>query len=306
MKYCSDQAQASTPTSYPASTDKTWQYTDYSGCVVTYAPTSSATHNIQTYQAFVSKFFDGPFSYWKVSIDNTKGSETCSAGEPSVVTEDQEQVEFQGIQFWLDGDPEEIPADDDYSDFLEVNDKLIGDTEVLPGAKGKSYTVYRGELKPFVSMYINDAPAEQVDKASDTSDEEPAESASAKALDSKTFEHFKVSLLDEKKSGALYGAEVETCVVKLGPDPQGNKTRVSRDPWSFAYGTQGAGVPANTVDPLGTFGKVLPAESLLAEDECVSGWLTYDTSGNGFPEGMLYSNSYGEQATFTERATPFR
>lgn len=122
-----------------------------------------------------------------------------------------------------------------------------------------------------------------------------AKSASDDDSFTKTFEHFSVSVLDKKVAGSVTGYKVKVCVVKLGPDPQGNRTRVSRDPWSFPV--EGQDVPAEAAS---RFGRPYPAESLLSVGECVSGWLTYDDEdGTKAPaDAIKYSNSYGETATF--------
>jgi len=290
-----------------ASVDGIWQFTTDSGCVVTYTPVKKYNSDMQEYMSFDSKYYKtSGYHWWKVTVDNRKGSESCSLGEydPTVVTKDGKQLTFSDMNadFRHGMDEGDMASDDDYTNYLQAHDNLFGETildDTKPGAKTTTYTVVNGKLKPFVSMYIQNVQGQRIGTGEFAKKSAQHTDNSNKALATQTFKYFKATVLDKEVKGKVVGYKVEVCVVKLGPDPQGNKTRVSRDPWYFAYGTTGAGVPANTVEPSSQFGSVYPAESLLAEGQCVSGWLTYNVGDNQLPNGMIYTNSYGEQATFS-------
>jgi hypothetical protein len=54
-----------------------------------------------------------------------------------------------------------------------------------------------------------------------------------------TFKHFKVTVSEVKRHGASQvRIKAKVCVRSLPPDPQGNRTRISRDPWAVRAGGQ--------------------------------------------------------------------
>ena len=106
---------------------------------------------------------------------------------------------------------------------------------------------------------------------------------------SATFRHFKVTVtrLIQTKSDAKPLAKV--CVRSLPPDPQGNRTRISCDPWSIRAG-------GRTVKPTsGTF----PREATYKKGQCASGSMIFKTSQK--VAKIEYANFVGNKAVWDVR-----
>jgi hypothetical protein len=124
---------------------------------------------------------------------------------------------------------------------------------------------------------------------------------------SATFRHFRVTVarLTQTKSQAKLLAKV--CVRSLPPDPQGDRTRISWDPWSIRAG-------GKTVKPTsGTF----PREATYRKGQCASGSMIFKTSQK--VAKIKYANFVGNKAVWdagdlsakpetetTETTTPHR
>lgn len=110
---------------------------------------------------------------------------------------------------------------------------------------------------------------------------------------SATFEHFKVTVSDvdyESASEPLVRAEV--CVRSLPPNPQGNRTRISWDPWSVTAGTRAsqAGYRGDTPEHM------FPSDATYAVGECASGWIPFPIQGD--LDIIRYANGVGDRAVW--------
>ena len=61
------------------------------------------------------------------------------------------------------------------------------------------------------------------------------------AAGSAAFKHFKVSVRQVKQGSPGVHVLAEVCVRALPPDPQGDKTRISWDPWTIWTGFKSVG-----------------------------------------------------------------
>lgn len=112
-----------------------------------------------------------------------------------------------------------------------------------------------------------------------------------------TFENFRVTvdrLSPNSGTGLLIRAKV--CVTKLPKNPQGNKTRISWDPWSVLSETRRA--KAGVLDghpPSDMF----PQESLYEVGDCASGQIPFAALANSEPiTSIRYANGVGNSATW--------
>jgi hypothetical protein len=85
---------------------------------------------------------------------------------------------------------------------------------------------------------------------------------------SATFKHFKVTASKITQKGSRVRLFAKVCVRSLPPNPQGNRTPISWDPWSVRAG--GETIKPNT----GTF----PARATYKVRQCASGWIGFKTS----------------------------
>jgi hypothetical protein len=107
------------------------------------------------------------------------------------------------------------------------------------------------------------------------------------------FENFEVTVTRVGSYVDRSTAWARVCVRKLPPDPTGQTTRVSIDPWAIVVGERSLaarkpGEPSPSDYPLETF---------LRVGECVQGWIEFPA----VPEGsrlrsVRYENSLGDRA----------
>jgi hypothetical protein len=108
---------------------------------------------------------------------------------------------------------------------------------------------------------------------------------------SATFEHFKVTVQDiryKSHSQALVKARV--CVRSLPPDPQGNRTRISWDPWSVTAGPRAAKAGYRGDAPA----RLFPSARTYRVGQCASGWIPFRLRGQ--LDTIRYANFVGDRA----------
>lgn len=110
------------------------------------------------------------------------------------------------------------------------------------------------------------------------------------------FEHFTVTVSEltwTSRSKLLVRAKV--CVRTLPPDPQGDRTRISWDPWTVRAGST-ASKPTAGEDGRGPD---FPYEATYKEGSCASGWLHFAIKGD--VDTIVYSNGVGDHAVWSAR-----
>ena len=111
---------------------------------------------------------------------------------------------------------------------------------------------------------------------------------------SATFEHFEATV-QRVRHGKDVQVLAEVCVLSLPPDPQGDRTRISWDPWSVWTGSKSVDAAPSAVRLKDGF----PAESAYRVGECASGWIPFPT--NMRPVRINYKNGVGDVAVWDGR-----
>ena len=93
-----------------------------------------------------------------------------------------------------------------------------------------------------------------------------------------------------EKSQALVLAKV--CVRSLPPDPQGNRTRISWDPWSVTAGTRAAEAGYDSDPP----SRMFPSDKTYRVGQCASGWIPFEIRGR--LDTVRYANGGGDKAVW--------
>jgi hypothetical protein len=106
-----------------------------------------------------------------------------------------------------------------------------------------------------------------------------------------TFKHFKVTIRRVRREADVQ-VEAEVCVRSLPPDPQGNRTRISWDPWSIRTGSKNVDAARSAAPLKGGF----PAEETYRVGECASGWIPFPTKA--WPTRIIYKNGVGDIAVW--------
>lgn len=106
-----------------------------------------------------------------------------------------------------------------------------------------------------------------------------------------TFEHFKVTVRQVRRESDVR-VLAEVCVRSLPPDPQGNRTRISWDPWSVWTGSKNVDAGRSATPLKGGF----PAERLYRVGQCASGWIPFPTTAT--PARINYNNGVGDVAVW--------
>lgn len=108
---------------------------------------------------------------------------------------------------------------------------------------------------------------------------------------SATFQHFEVTVRKVRRSDDIQ-VLAEVCVLSLPPDPQGNRTRISWDPWSVWTGSKSVDAARSAARLEGGF----PAERTFRVGECASGWIPFPTKVR--PVRINYKNGLGDIAVW--------
>jgi hypothetical protein len=135
----------------------------------------------------------------------------------------------------------------------------------------------------------NTASAKQTATAQKTS--HSSGSASATQGGTATFKHFKVTLRRVRREADVQ-VLAKVCVRSLPPDPQGNRTRISWDPWSVRAGSKNVDAARSAAALKGGF----PAEGTYKVGECASGWIPFPT--RAWPTRIIYKNGVGDVAVW--------
>ncbi len=110
---------------------------------------------------------------------------------------------------------------------------------------------------------------------------------------SAVFRHFKVAVSKvERRSDSQVVVRAQVCVRSLPPDPQGNRTRISWDPWSVRAGNQTVDAELAGPGPDGLF----PRNATYAVGDCALGWIPFRTK-SGIGE-ITYENGIGDRAVW--------
>ncbi|HET9871418.1 MAG TPA: hypothetical protein VFP89_02315 [Propionibacteriaceae bacterium] len=96
--------------------------------------------------------------------------------------------------------------------------------------------------------------------------------------------------MEQGSSQALVLGKV--CVRKLPPDPQGNRTRISWDPWSVEADTRAVKARLRGASPAGMF----PKEETYRVGQCAQGWIPFPTSDE--LDRITYANGLGDTAVW--------
>ena len=108
---------------------------------------------------------------------------------------------------------------------------------------------------------------------------------------SAAFEHFDITVQKLRRSGDVQ-VLAEVCVRSLPPDPQGDRTRISWDPWSVWTGSKSVDAASSGVGLKGGF----PAERTYRVGECAKGWIPFPTKTE--PLRINYKNGVGDVAVW--------
>lgn len=107
------------------------------------------------------------------------------------------------------------------------------------------------------------------------------------------FQHFKVAVSQiEQRSDAQVLVRVQVCVRSLPPDPQGNRTRISWDPWSVRAGQKSVKAELVGAKPKGLF----PQSATYAVGDCASGTIPFPAEDH--IAEISYKNGIGDTAVW--------
>lgn len=115
---------------------------------------------------------------------------------------------------------------------------------------------------------------------------------------SSKFQHFTVAVTEidrDSSRGVFINARV--CVDRLPPNPQGDRTRVSWDPWrlSTSNGSYRARKVAGSSRRAGMF----PTDATYKVGQCATGWIPFDgVSSVRAVDRISYKNGVGDAATW--------
>jgi hypothetical protein len=107
---------------------------------------------------------------------------------------------------------------------------------------------------------------------------------------SATFKNFRVTVSQIARNGSTVNVKAKVCVRKLPPDPQGDRTRISWDPWSIR-------TSSGTLHPKlsnSSHNQLYPSDETYRVGECASGWIPFATSSSVL--NVRYANGVGDVA----------
>jgi hypothetical protein len=108
-----------------------------------------------------------------------------------------------------------------------------------------------------------------------------------------TFENFEVTVTRVGSYVDRSAAKARVCVRKLPPEPTGQTTRVSIDPWAVRVGERSL----RARRPAEPSPSDYPVETFLRAGDCVEGWIEFSAVPEGARLGSVrYENSLGDRA----------
>lgn len=120
-------------------------------------------------------------------------------------------------------------------------------------------------------------------------------SSAEKVGSSAAFQHFKVTVRQVKQAPPGVRVLAEVCVKRLPPDPQGNRTRISWDPWSVSTGSKTVDARRSSAGLRGAF----PADRTYRVGQCAGGWISFPAKTR--PLKISYENGVGDRAVWDAR-----
>lgn len=112
---------------------------------------------------------------------------------------------------------------------------------------------------------------------------------------SAAFKHFKVTVRQVEQAPPGVRVLAEVCVRRLPPDPQGNRTRISWDPWSISTGSKTVDAGRSSAPLPGAF----PADRTYRVGQCAAGWIPFPAKTR--PLKISYANGLGDRAVWNAR-----
>jgi len=112
---------------------------------------------------------------------------------------------------------------------------------------------------------------------------------------SAAFKHFKVTVRQVEQAPPGVRILAEVCVRRLPPDPQGNRTRISWDPWSISTGSKSVDAGRSSAPLPGAF----PADRTYRVGQCAAGWIPFPAKTR--PLKITYANGVGDRAVWDAR-----
>ena len=109
---------------------------------------------------------------------------------------------------------------------------------------------------------------------------------------SASFEHFKVTVSQISRHGSQVHLQAKVCVKSLPPDPQGDRTRISWEPWSIRTGSRTIGPD----DQSPALEDGFPVKATYRVGQCASGWIPFAT--NRTVTQIVYANFVGDRAVW--------
>ena len=106
------------------------------------------------------------------------------------------------------------------------------------------------------------------------------------------FENFEVTVSRVNSYVDRSTARAKVCVRKLPPDPTGQTTRVSIEPWTIVVGEQS--LPARR--PAEPSPSDYPAETFLRVGQCVQGWIEFPAVPKARLQTVRYHNYLDDSA----------
>jgi tetratricopeptide (TPR) repeat protein len=119
------------------------------------------------------------------------------------------------------------------------------------------------------------------------------QSAQKASGSSATFKYFKVTVSRIAQEGSTVSVQAKVCVRKLPPDPQGDRTRISWDPWSIRTNSGTLHPKPSGSSRSGLY----PRDETYRVGECASGWIPFRTNSAGLK--VRYANGVGNVAIWS-------
>jgi hypothetical protein len=118
---------------------------------------------------------------------------------------------------------------------------------------------------------------------------QPSASPHKRAHSQAKFKHFVVTVDDlERRNSSEVRLLAKVCVRSLPPDPQGDRTRISWDPWQVR--SQGRMIDADPAHA--TFKGAFPPDHTYRKGQCAEGWIPF--LARGTVSKIKYSNGVGD------------